>query len=270
MGRHFTSIQSYDEAAAFLAAGRASKVIRPVAGLRSTTIERLSDEAIGVKFHGTHVVKYFADGRRQLDSGGWRTPTTKARIGDFADVRLYADKGIWYLQAGSFDSGTPVPFFDGITVGADDSIPSSPKAAREVKARQKLDKLVREYIKGFAAHVVANGLEAPSGGDCWGCAMQVKDAPQVDTSGFRRQAPTPHGRVEPMGLDHYLSHFKERYFVPSLLLNAIVSQGYRDPGYIWHMIAADAKRGDTAMLRRILRGYFSRLKPALVAAGGVR
>lgn len=269
MGRHFTSIQSYDEAAAFLAAGRASKVIRPVAGLRSTTIERLSDEAIGVKYHGTYVVKYFEDGRRQLDSGGWRTPTTKQRIGDFTDVRLYASKGVWYV------GGEPqIVFYDGITVNAAGEPIHSEAAQRrqatELKVRAKLDKLVREYIKGFAAHVVANGLEAPSGGDCWGCAMQVKDAPQVDTSGFRRQAPTPHGRVEPMGLDHYLSHFKERYFVPSLLLNAIVSQGYRDPGYIWHMIAADAKRGDTAMLRRILRGYFMRLKPALVSAGGVR
>lgn len=53
----------------------------------------------------------------------------------------------------------------------------------------------------------------------------------------------------------------EVYFVPSLLFNAIKGQGYNNPAYVWHM----CKRPDGKRASQILRGFFKRLKPALLA-----
>lgn len=84
---------------------------------------------------------------------------------------------------------------------------------------------------------------------------------------MRRNRATPHGRTEPLGIDHYLTHFADAYYVPSLLLNAIKARGYRDPAIIWHMIKAQ-RDGEHAA--RILRAFFKDLKPALLAhIGGV-
>ncbi len=69
-----------------------------------------------------------------------------------------------------------------------------------------------------------------------------------------------------MGIDHYLSHFAEGYYVPSLLGNAIKARGYLDPAVIWHMTVT---RKDGRFAAEILRAFFRNMKPALYAAGGV-
>lgn len=125
------------------------------------------------------------------------------------------------------------------------------------KAKRQLDREVSKYIKGFAAHVREHGLEQPSGGDCWGCAMrQVVNDPKGPTT------------AEPMGLDHYREHFTEGYFVPSLLYNALKEKGYQPDqmGYIWHSIIRDAERGPTSnwLLTSALQRFFMRRKPALL------
>jgi hypothetical protein len=82
-------------------------------------------------------------------------------------------------------------------------------------------------------------------------------------NGYTR--PTPHGRVEPMGVGHYIDHIREAYYVPSLLWNALVAEGRPNPARVWQMIAADAARGSGQGVRRTLAWYFRRLKPALLA-----
>lgn len=58
---------------------------------------------IAVMLHATDVITFKPDNTAVLDSGGWRTVTTKARMNKylFDDTRqtnyLYQDKGIWQL-----------------------------------------------------------------------------------------------------------------------------------------------------------------------------
>lgn len=51
---------------------------------------------IGVKLHATYVVIIRSDGLYELDSGGWRTVTTKVRINDYGPVTLWSKDGEWY------------------------------------------------------------------------------------------------------------------------------------------------------------------------------
>ena len=80
----------------------------------NTYLERVNSETVGVRLHRTHVVLIYADGSYALNSGGWRTATTKSRINDYAPARLSQRRGEWFVQQGE----TEVKFFDGMTLTA--------------------------------------------------------------------------------------------------------------------------------------------------------
>lgn len=66
--------------------------------------------SFGVRLHNTIVVTIHPDNTYTLNSGGWRTVTTKARINEYCPVRVYQNKQNWYAGHGE-------PFYDGMTVG---------------------------------------------------------------------------------------------------------------------------------------------------------
>lgn len=67
---------------------------KPIAN--NTRLYRRGDGVIALTLHATDVVTFYRDGRIVLDSGGWRTVTTKDRIGYAANV--YSVKGEWYVD----------------------------------------------------------------------------------------------------------------------------------------------------------------------------
>lgn len=80
----------------------------------NTYLERIDSQTVGVRLHGTHVVTIHADGRYTLNSGGWRTATTKSRINDYAPARLSQRRGEWFVCR----DGAEVEFCDGMTLTA--------------------------------------------------------------------------------------------------------------------------------------------------------
>lgn len=50
-----------------------------------------------VRFHATRVVLIHADGTYTLNTGGWDTVTTKARINKYGPARVYSDRGTLYV-----------------------------------------------------------------------------------------------------------------------------------------------------------------------------
>lgn len=73
------------------------------------------DGTIVWRLHNTDVVTKLPDGRYVLNSGGWRTVTTKERINRYAPVRVWSHKGEWYV----YENGEwREPFYDGIIVGS--------------------------------------------------------------------------------------------------------------------------------------------------------
>lgn len=75
-----------------------------------------------VQLHATDVLVFDVDGSVVLNSGGWRTLTTKARMNEFLPVgfRVYQKRGAWYLTDGACVYG----FEDGMRIWADGSVHS--------------------------------------------------------------------------------------------------------------------------------------------------
>jgi len=161
---------------------------------------------IGVRLHNTDVVKYYPDGRIILNSGGWKTPTTKDRINKYAPVNVWTDKGIWYIGQ-SWNKPAEAIYQDDMVINPDNTF-SGVMTMEQAKAETKLRGQVRKYAKDFVTALKAGKIPMPSSGDCWGCCMKdVKTGQTV------------------MGSDHIISHIKEKYYVPSLAVNTLEAFG---------------------------------------------
>ncbi len=84
----------------------------------NTYAERRGDD-IAIRLHATDVVTFHRDGTITLNTGGWVTVTTKARINDYlpGGLALRSVKGRWYLHY--FADGFETPYADGIRIDLD-------------------------------------------------------------------------------------------------------------------------------------------------------
>ena len=85
---------AFAEAEKYLSKGKL-KTERPVAS--NTRLVRINDDTIALVLHSTAVVTYHRDGTFTIYGGGWNTPTTKRRIGDFSPVRIHSQDGEWVV-----------------------------------------------------------------------------------------------------------------------------------------------------------------------------
>lgn len=74
-------------------------------------------QTLRVQYHQTVVVSRDAEGTITLDSGGWRTATTKTRMNQAANqfglgFQVYAKRGEWFVSY----RGEDIPFRDGMTL----------------------------------------------------------------------------------------------------------------------------------------------------------
>lgn len=219
--------------------------------------------AYAVRLHQTDVVTLHPDGSYALDSGGWRSVTTKDRINRYAPGSVASDKGSWYYYPRCGDWVTRYPFADGMTISPDGSVTGA--GVDETSIRRELLKQIRAYVDGYAAHVVELGrLEEPGPGDCWGCLMvPAGEKPKGGKAPWGQDGVTKPGADHVMGMDHILSHFREKYYVPSLLWRAM--QRSDNPSFCWAMTDSEVAHGDIRSLRDDLRAYLKKLTPALVA-----
>lgn len=220
--------KSYADWDTFLGA----KEDRPIAN--NTRVRRLAGgvrrpfgdngPAIAIRLHTTDVVTLRPDGTYELNSGGWRTPTTRDRINNYAPARTFQHRRQMMICAPG-DWANAVPFWDGVRVNGDGQIVNMADAP-DVAPAERLRKTIDRYARGFVAALASDdtadgpgGLEAPSAGDCWYCLM------------FERAG---------MGSnDHLLAHLgadgdaggdSAFYFVPTLAVNALRETGRTDLG----------------------------------------
>ena len=208
---------------------------------RNTFRYTAPDGAIVTRLHHTDVVQELGAGRYQLNSGGWKTPTTKNRINiGLRGYTLHQDAGTWYVSGGALGQ---VPFYDGMIV---------PDAFEKKGPRKKADaaelreKKLRAAIKKFARQLnTMPEIPQPSGGDCWLCCMRD---PQGKSMG-------EHGN----DVEHLREHVRENYLHGSLIVNAMRWAGYSDEGIRYYY--SRAAQGDKSMRRvlaRALRRYLYR------------
>jgi hypothetical protein len=220
-----TMVSHYSSAAQHLAGGR-NRDSRPVEN--NTRVERRGDD-FAIRLHETDVAVIHPDDSITLNSGGWLTVTTKDRMNralGSRSVRIASDRGAWFIYRGW--QVKVCRYFDGITISESGEIlnPRSESLEERIAfAEEKMVRSINRYIDGYFEAMEAGKMELPSGGDCWDCSMIVDSGPDKGK---------PLGDVKD-GSDHLLSHIKDRYYVPSLLWNAVRARGYGDPNFVMGM-----------------------------------
>ena len=175
--------------------------LRPSRKVGNNTYLKLRDRGvIAVLLHSTDVVRFYPDGCVKLDSGGWKTLTTKDRMNRFSPLSVCSDKGVWYVSDGGGEHDT-FTFADGLTYRPETG--EFKGVGPDPKETVKLRKRVAKYAKDFIAAFVKGDVLEPSGGDCFYCSM---------LKGFGDKS-------------HVLKHIEESYFVSSLLVNAMEAFG---------------------------------------------
>lgn len=177
----------YDELNASLS-GR-NKLRRKLAN--NTYAERREGGAIAIRLHQTDILTYSENGTVAVNTGGWKTVTTKARLNEYLPTRLYQDKGLWYWSGGAL-------FTDGDTLDAEGKVHTQAKNGQE-KSSLALRKRILKYAALCAAAVP---LAMPGPGDCFCCGMTTE------------------------GTSHLDSHLDEGYVVPSLVWRAMLEKGW--------------------------------------------
>lgn len=214
---------------------------RPFPHGRATRVIRNDDNGIAIRYHETDVITYYPD-RIVLNSGGYHTATTKARINEALRVlpvyvSLSQTSGVWYLSAMQknpayeSDDSQPywiqlwnTPYVDDIHIGYDGSLLNIDQegADRENQRISDVTRLINTYIRHVMntidqVHATTEDnydpdvLPLPSGGDCWDCYLHVQGTDQ--SLGDRI------GYADPD--NHLMMHLRELYIVPSLLVSAL-------------------------------------------------
>lgn len=166
---------------------------------------RREGDSIVVKLHNTDIMTFHPNNSIKLDSGGWRTVTTKARMNEFLPRcwMVYQENNIWYVAYRKADAEKDWTFEDGIVLFQDGRVTG---AGPDKKWAESLNKQINAYARRFAEKMLDGEIPPPSSGDCWYCLLKDEDG-------------KPFGE----GKDHILDHIRSKYYVPSLLVNALNS-----------------------------------------------
>ena len=167
----------------------------------NTYLEKNDDGSYAIRLHKTQIIKFYPR-KTVLNSGGWQTVTTKARINEFTCFNLWQKIGIWYL-GNDYNINNSVVYADNIVY--DHETQTWSNCGKNPKKVQQLRKRAIKYSRDFVKALFEGKVPAPSGGDCWGCCMRTETGE------------TPMGNSPA----HIIGHFNSNYFVPSLLVNAI-------------------------------------------------
>ncbi len=164
-----------------------------------------------IRLHNTDVVTKWPNGYITLNSGGWRTVTTKDRINSYSNIRVYSKRGIWYVK-------DDIPFFDGITFNSNGEClnPISDGDNEQKRLLKLIDKYIAECRK-------LDSFPMPSNGDCWYCMMHTQDGKSLGEATDNK--------------DHLMSHLEEKYIHGSLVVNALKAAGYNETqlGYVYRI-----------------------------------
>ena len=214
---------------------------RIVAG--NTLEYELSTGARAVQLHDTVIVIIGKDGTLTLNSGGFRTNTTKERINRYLPdgLHLWQDKSIWYI-GGTRWKKDPITqiFYDGIMIHGDEIINGGVRGEEEAARVKKVIKLIKEYkvdMLWWLENQTRDEIRLSSKGDCWYCLMRTDENKTL-------------GEVIGNN-DHLMGHLEEKYFMFSLTYRAIEAAGYNNPQFMW-------QHGPAESLVRATVRYFKR------------
>jgi len=172
----------------------------------NTYLEKNGNESYAIRLHSTQIVRFYPE-KTVLDSGGYKTLTTKTRLNEFSPFDVIQKAGVWYVRQNYKDKDVVV-FADGIEYNH--KTKKWCGVGENPKKTNKLRKQVKKYAKDFVVALFAGKVPKPGAGDCFYCFMVVT-SPKKDAG--KTLGEVTNG-------DHIVSHIKEKYYVPSLCVNA--------------------------------------------------
>jgi hypothetical protein len=205
---YYDSTNDYESIREYILKGR-SKIDRKVA---NNTIARIEEDKIIIKYHSSDIAE-LTQFTRKLFSGGYKTYTTKERLNWYipSPYSLYQSKGVWYIW--NYQDKSEHVFAEGLEFympyGVDpweinQNTCADKSAADKIKSlRKKINAYTNQYVK----LLISDKLDTPGGGDCWYCHFQTQNDESLGESS--------------KDTDHLESHFDEKYYVPSMLMNSI-------------------------------------------------
>lgn len=193
----------YDNLIDWINKGR-NKISRSIA---NNTFIRKEDNKVIVQLHNTDICIITKESI-QIFTGGYKTYTTKNRINSFLpdSFRLYQDRKIWYLW--NWQTKEKWNYTDGITINLSDNSVSSQADNKQLDKDKKLKSRIDKFVSAYIERLFNGKIERNYGGDCFYCQMR-----EVNSN-------KPLGDVIKDN-NHLLSHMREKYYVPSMLVNAI-------------------------------------------------
>jgi hypothetical protein len=207
-----------------------------------------------IRLHNTDIITFKPNGDVVLDSGGWKTITTKARMNNFdLHVRVYQDKSIWYVHQGSWnDPESTVPFYDGMVLPKGNLPKLTKRMIQAQRATERLKNRINKFVKQIDK---LDEMPAPASGDCLFCSMFERSDQGKMFSGSGGRIRNPGYRTK--NATHLQSHItvKENYLHGSLIWNAHMWTG--GSAFLWQMHKERwdkwAKDDTKRMLRRYLK-----------------
>ena len=224
---------------------------KPAKIANNTFRYRRADGTEVIRLHTTDIIEKRPDGRVILNSGGWKSVTTKDRLNSYSGYSVGSKpggaaahyRGVWFVRDRS--TGAETPFYDGIILP--DAFENPAKGEKAAKAAAKLKK----EIKAFVDATIPDGarLPEPNGGDCWVCSMFEREAVKPATDGLGRNV-----NSTTLDSEHIKSHIKERYMHGSLIWNALAAAGYRHPEFAF----GDRPLFDAKRVRQVVSRYLKK------------
>jgi hypothetical protein len=187
------------------------------AGMNNTRVIRKKG-AMGycaIKYHDTEIVKYFPNEVIELNTDGWFTYSTRERMNAFQNrFQVYTNQRIMYLSYydKTYLYQDHMVLHPNGTVTINDSI-IPPITKQSLKKKVKLKSKVNDYVKQFMDKFFNHEINRPSKGDCFYCQGMVDKAEVINDNIVIK------GKCDDG--DHIISHIKQKYFVPTLLVNAL-------------------------------------------------
>jgi len=164
------------------------------------------------------------------DEDAWQ----EAYLTDLRERRAYLK------EEREWDARNRVPFYDGIIVDSygyaqrdRKSGPSKSKLAKHEREVAKIKKMIDNYVNGYIGAMEQGEVPMPGNGDCWYCLLRTQDGKTMGDSMTTLHEDGSLSQEASNG--HLFDHIEERYYVPSLAVNALRERGYQDIGIYIHL-----------------------------------
>lgn len=201
---------TYEECIRLFDTARSPEKGKPLAN--NTRLYKRGDE-FEIVLHQTAVVSVLPEGKYIIRTGGWNTLTTRDRLNRYAPGRFFTRQGILYWAPDHKSDEIVVE--EGMVIGEEGKVYDRDPGVGQEHERQVRDMKARikRYLDGYMKALEAR-MPIPSGGDCWFCCMVTEDGLAMGDHLHDH--------------DHLIEHMNERYYVPSLVVNALREAGFQD------------------------------------------